>query len=678
MDTNTSNRPGGIEPKIFEARNNRHFFARCMAYLCTMRFLLPALLLISLSGFSQTFEKNQAAACSRTRIYEKSPVVQSVTKPHARRQRQFDVKFYHLDLNIENSTNAISGNVMIRCGAITNDLDTIALELHANLNIDSVTASLDGNQFLPASVNRNGKELNVILPFSANSGQQVQTRIFYRGTPPVSGSFPTSGFFSGNGHKFSATPPYNAYTWFPCKQDLTDKADSSWFFITTSQNLKAVSNGRLEQIVTLPDNKRRWEWKSSYPIAYYLIAFVVGNYTENSFYWKPSGRSDSMLVSYYNYGNSQTPQILQVFSDLFGLYPFYKEKLAMAGISLGGGIENQTIIGMGQGAPESHEIMHQWFGDHVTAASWKDIMLSEGFAEWGISIWDEFKTGTSNPAARISRCNVYETNALTNGGSVYGQNMDTSTVIGVFLSKNLYYDKAAMIINTLRFEINNDELFFQGLRNYLSQYGGKSASAKELKQVMEQTTGMDLEDFFNHWYYGQGYPRFNIRWNNKLDSLYLQISEVTNAASNPLIKTSLELKLERTTGDTTIRLFIDKNIASFKIPVSGTVTGIVVDPNQWILNGKGTITPDEALSLGHINQMPQWVAVPNPAKDQLTLVSNMKSGKSLYLLIMDLSGRIVCSKQVKINESFDLPELKPGIYLLSTGDGRMERLLLTP
>lgn len=627
---------------------------------------------------AQSSEFNAGSnVCSRHQQNGLIPMAASVSKPHAKRQRQLDVKFYHLNLNIENTTNAISGNVLIRSAALTEAVDTVALELHANLAIDSIHAALSGGAFQPAGLNRNGAELNIILPFSANTGQIIETRVFYRGTPPVSGSFPTSGFFAGNGHKFSATPPYNAYTWFPCKQDLTDKADSSWFFITTAQNQKALSNGRLERIVPLDNNKARWEWKSSYPIAYYLIAFVVGNYTENSFYWKPTGRTDSMLVSYYNYSNSQTPQILQVFSNLFGLYPFYAEKLGMAAITLGGGIENQTIIGMGPGAPESHEIMHQWFGDHVTAASWKDIMLSEGFAEWGISIWEEFKNGSSDAAARINRCNSFESNALGNSGSVYGRTMDTSSVIGVFLNKNIYYDKGAMVINALRFEVNNDELFFSGLRNYLTQFGGKSASAVDLKRVMEQTTGIDLKDFFDGWYYGEGNPRFNITWNNMQDSLYLRINETTNAPSNPLIKTSLELKLQRTLGDTVIRVYIDKNICDFKLPVSGTITGIVTDPNQWIVNAKGSITKDVNLSTENIQRIPDWIAAPNPATNQLTLISNKPSKPQAELRLTDLSGRLILKLNISFNASFSLPELDPGIYLISIGDGRTERLIIT-
>jgi len=641
------------------------------------RLLLFLFSLLAGTSFGQGVRNDlHSGSCSRHPNGELQNSLMAVSKPHAKRQQQIDIKFYHLDLQIEVSNDSVIGNTLVKALALHNQLDTVSLELHPNLQVDSVLTAIGNGAFHLSGLSRNGGELNIILAQAADSGQLINTRIYYKGIPPVSGSFPTSGYFAGNGHKFSATPPYNAFTWFPCKQDLTDKADSSWFFISTSSGLKALSNGLLHQVVPLPNQKQRWEWKSSYPIAYYLIAFAVGNFNEETFYWKPDGRTDSMQISYYNYTNSHTPQILQVFSNLFGLYPFYREKLAMVSVQLGGGIENQTLIGMGPGAPESHEIMHQWFGDHVTNASWKHIMLNEGFAEWGISVWEEFQSGNSNPAARINRCNAYETSALTNGGSLYGALMDTATVTGVFLSKNLYYDKGAMIINTLRFEVNNDSLFFAGIRTYLNRFGGKSATAEDFRSVMEEITGMNLEEFFEHWYYGKGYPKFHVRWNHIQDTLYLQVNEQTNGAGNPLIKTSLEIQIQRSPQDTLIRVFIDANTKNFRIPLSGVASGLVIDPRQWVLNGNGSITRDPNLSVQTLTTPPEWILAPNPSTGSICLVGNHPKIKQVQ--IRDLSGKCVFDKAIRLNETILLPELKAGVYLVQTEDGRLERLVICP
>src|ERR1700751_746953 len=50
----------------------------------------------------------------------------------------YDLKFYHLNLNIERDTTFISGNV--RCLAVVTSLtlDSFAFELHSNYTVDSV------------------------------------------------------------------------------------------------------------------------------------------------------------------------------------------------------------------------------------------------------------------------------------------------------------------------------------------------------------------------------------------------------------------------------------------------------------------------------------------------------------------------------------------------------------
>ena len=89
--------------------------------------------------------------------------------------------------------------------------------------------------------------------------------------------------------------------WFPCKQVLPDKADSAYIFLTTDRSLKAGSNGLLENTVELSGNRIRYEWKTRYPIAYYLISYAVADYYDYSYYVKLPGREDSLLVQNYIY-----------------------------------------------------------------------------------------------------------------------------------------------------------------------------------------------------------------------------------------------------------------------------------------------------------------------------------------------------------------------------------------
>jgi hypothetical protein len=474
-------------------------------------------------------------------------------------------------------------------------------------------ADLNGGAFQTAAVIRSGMETNILLPFQVYQGQYTEVRIYYNGKPSASELFPTSGFFEGGGsNPFSASPPYNSYTWWPCKQVLTDKADSSWFFITTDTPNIAISNGLLTGDTQINAKQKCWEWKSHHTIDFYLIAFAVGSFTETTQYFHPEGRSDSMIVEYYNYtpNGTEVLDILQLYSKLFGLYPFYDEKFGITRINLSGGMENQTMVMMGASGIEAHETAHMWFGDNVTCGSWNDIMLNEGFAHWCESVYPEF-ANANHDSARISHCNGYETQILNtsyqpsdNVSSGYGP-ADTTSVLGVFGPEWIYYDKNAMMLNTLRFEINNDSLFFLALQNYQSRYATGTAFATDLRDIITSTTGIDQTEFFNEFYYGFGYPAFNIVYNEEQGNVNLSISETTSdPAATPFFKTYLEVKIQGTQNDTVVRLYIDQDTSTFTIPFNDIVTGFVVDPNQWLANAPGTVQNAFTLNTSPVSGSP--------------------------------------------------------------------------
>lgn len=603
-------------------------------------------------------------ACSLLFVLMSPMLFAGVASPeHIARMNKYDVTFYWLDLNIQKSSNDISGNALTRAKCLVNELDTFSLELTSNFTIDSVLVSVEGGDFENTDFAHSGQEVNVLLDSPLTLNQEVEVRVFYHGTPLIGNLFNSGGFFSGALGKFSATPPYNAATWWPCKQSLTDMADSSWFYITTAAADKGLSNGLLDKVVDLGENKR-WEWKSKYPINFYLIAFVVTSFEEVTDYWHPEGRTDSLMLNYYGYVPPEAHQILQIFSDKFGLYPFYEEKLGFAKVNLDGGIENQTLIAS-NGGVDAHEIAHQWFGNYVGCASWKDIMLSEGLATWAESVYAEFKADPE--FANAIRMSYFTDNTTTS--SVFGESMDTTTIMSVFGNASLYYKKAAMVINSLRYHINDDELFFQGIKNYLSTNGGKSVTAQALRSAMEETTGVDLEDFFNQWYYKGGAPNFNIRWNSNGDFVAMEITQTTNNTDNPLFKTPVDIKIKRTEGDVIVRLFIDENFTTHQIYCPGNVTSLQVDPNQWITNGYGTITKDASISVGidEQNQSSPYSVYPNPAKDFILLSAAVQDVVKVKLF--DMSGKMCYSNdEVRLNEPLYWGNFPEGSYILSIED----------
>jgi len=602
-------------------------------------------------------------------IIESSAGVSSLA--HIQRMNKYNVGFYWLDLEILKSSGTIKGNALTRAKCVVASMDTFALELANNLTIDSIHVAINGGIFLTANYVHIGQELNVFLPSNLLLNQEIETRVFYHGNPTVS-IFYNSGFYSGSLGKFAANPPYNSNTWWPCKQNLTDQADSSWFYITTSSADKAISNGLLTNLVDTGNGKNRWEWKSKYPINSYLIAFVITSEDEVVDYWYPIGRTDSLLITSYGYTPENAQSILQVYSDKFGLYPFYEEKLGFALVNLGGGIENQTLIASNGGVDE-HEMAHQWFGNRAGCSSWRDVMLSEGLATWAESVYSEY-TAENPVAANLARKSHYVDNTVT--ASVFGSvNMDTTTVLGVFGNPALYYRKGAMVINSLRFHINNDESFFQGIRNYVEQFGGSTANGRQFRESMEASTGVDLVDFFNQWYYKGGAPTFNIAWNQIAGQVVMQITQTTNSASNPLYKTPVEILVQRTEGDTIVRLFTNTNLSTHQFSCAGNITGFAVDPNQWITNGNGTVILDQSLALNvdDINSTVYRI-YPNPIKDYAMISANNSS--QVAIKIFSMTGKLVYSNDyTRLNQFIDMSELASGTYVIQIENGDSKQML---
>lgn len=588
---------------------------------------------------------------------------------------EYDVHFYKLDLNAERTSTYISGEVEIHGKVVALSCNDIIFELHQDLTINSV--ELNG---VSTNFTHNGSVVT-LQSVNLTINDNFIVKVDYQGQPPSQATNPLSGGGINNGTSgswgnqvtWTLSEPFSAYEWWPCKQSLTDKADSVYVYLTTDSTNKVGANGLLNNVIDLGNGKHRYEWQSNYPIDYYLISFTIAKYVDYSIYAHPAGLTDSILVQNYVYDNpntlpnfqneiDNTVDFIEHFSDLYGLYPFFEEKYGHCMAPFGGGMEHQTMTTQGwfEDGLTAHELGHQWFGDHVTCATWADIWLNEGFASYTEYLMEEeFYPGSQDQ----SMLNVHDDVMSEDFGQVWvADSLNTNRIF----SGRLTYNKGSAIIHTLRFLINDDAKFFEILQTYLSQFGGSTARLSDFKQIAEDISQLDLTDFFQEWYYGEGFPTYSIQYNSTGLETIIEVSQSTSwPTTTPFFTNDLELKLVAQNG----------SIGSFRIPISGPVTNysvpfvhpisqIKIDPNNWIINQDGFISNNtDLLNLTELNK--EFTYLYNRDESIFSLNSNIEGELKVY----NMNGQLIHNfGLVNGSNQYNFKHLSSGVYIVSFGE----------
>jgi len=637
--------------------------------------LLGFFVLFSLMSFGQEKEENAADQLDEIIHFEKTRTTKKITFKANPNTANYDLKYHRLEWTVDPSEDKIEGQVTSFFIADEN-LNSIVFDLADNMIVSKV--SQRGNEL--GFLQNSNDELIINLASTQNKGTLDSLTVFYGGNPVSSGF----GSFETNVHGASNIPilwtlsePYGAKGWWPCKQDLIDKIDSIDVYITHPKIYRAASNGLLLS-ETLNGLQKTTHWKHKYPIPAYLIAIAVTNY---SVYEDHVDNGNFDIINYVypenlnnaKAGTAVTPAIMDLFGSLFEPYPYADEKYGHAQFGWGGGMEHTTMTFMGSWGRSliAHELAHQWFGNKITCGSWEDIWLNEGFATYLDGLVVENFDGDN--AFRNWKATLIQDITSQTDGSTFVS--DTTSVSRIF-SGRLTYRKGAMILNMLRYKLG-DEIFFQAIKNYLADKNLTFDYAKTNNLIahLEEASTLDLKEFFDDWFYGEGYPSYDVNWHQNPSNKIVRfnVNQSQSHSSVSFFEMPLPVKVNGAGGESEIiRLEVSENGQTFNTKIPFEIVSIEIDPEKQI------ISKNNAITLGvDIEKLQNDISIfPNPVESTLSIANNSYASIKKITIYNVLGGIVMVENNP--TSKISLNNLKFGIHLvkIDTDKGSIHKTLL--
>ncbi len=580
--------------------------------------------------------------------------------------QNIDLVYTRMEWNVNPAIKFISGKITPYFKALST-LNEINFEKNSNLTVDSIIyhgtsiPHTDSATYL----------LNIYFPGNISQGSIDSVSIYYHGTPTSTGfgSFEQSNH-NGSPIIWTLSEPYGAQEWWPSKNDLSDKIDSIDVFVSCPNGNRAASNGVLVSEHHTATTAT-YHWKHRYPIATYLVAIAVTNYAIYSDYVQLASGQLQVLNYVYPEDSAsiakKTPNVLpviQLYSQLFIEYPFMNEKYGHAQFGWGGGMEHQTMSFMGSFsyAIMAHELAHQWFVDMVTCGSWHDIWLNEGFATYLTGL--AYESTPNQPWWELWKKQTINHVTADPDGSVYCD--DTTSVSRIFNSR-LSYEKGSYVLHMLRWVIG-DSAFFAGIRNYLtdSSLAYSYAKTSDLKQHLESSGDTNLTEFFNDWYYGQGYPFYNISYFQKSeDTLQVTLNQTPSHNSVNFFEMPVPIKVRYPDGsDTTFVLDNTSNGQTFNLSTKTYPDTVAFDPERHLLCLYNVTSSNVGLE-STVNNTKGLFIFPNPTRDIVNIRTTNQ--EILEVCLLDAQGKVLVLKNFNNVTNFtkiNLNNFATGYYFL--------------
>ncbi|HUP63482.1 MAG TPA: M1 family aminopeptidase [Thermoanaerobaculia bacterium] len=473
-------------------------------------------------------------------------------------RKALDAIHYTIDTTIE-SNSAIKGTTTIRLQALTPGVRVVPIHVLPKVRLQRATIAGDGGEPVELGLVQEEVELGrlarlfrdevgdadaaVVLPAPLEVNEPAEITIEYEGRDVLQSWGPDS--YSVRARE----------SWYPNLGTFVDTATYELVYRYPRRN-QLISTGVLER-ETEEEGKRVAVWKSSVPMR--TAGFNYGRFHKLSRPDEQSGMhvdvytgrdrrkfaSDVMADAvnaariagaYFGESPYKTMSVTQQVEWNFGQsWPslIYLPVLALTSsterVLALEGAEPTAVAGINEFAKMVgwHEVAHQWWGHTVGWQSYRDVWISEGFAEFTSALVLQFTEGPKKHDDYWERRRREILQKPRGGGVVHNdagpvsQSFRLQTRYSPGAAQTIIYSKGAYVVHMLRSLMregsakNPDHRFIAMMKDFLSSYSWKSPSTDDFRRVVEKhmTPQMDVTGegtmgwFFDQWIDGTDIPR---------------------------------------------------------------------------------------------------------------------------------------------------------------------------
>jgi aminopeptidase N len=450
-----------------------------------------------------------------------SPVIAKATDPYSYAQPE-DVVIQHLDLalDIDFARQRLEGVATITLKWNQPGARVLALDTE-NLSIASVAAVDDNGQAhalgyqLAEPTATMGAKLTIEAP-----GQPHAVRIAYATAPDASGLqwlTPAQTADKRAPFLFSQSEATHARSWLPCQDSPA---------IRFTWHARVTAPAKVRVVMSAPNDPAHaahdpFDFTQPHPVPSYLLAIAAGDLAVRKTGPRSAVYAERSVLARAAREFADTETMIQAAERLYGPYRWGRYDILVLPPSFPyGGMENPNVtfatptVLVGDKSLVSliaHELAHSWSGNLVTAASWRDIWLNEGFTTYVQGRITEALYGRQQAAEEtllaVTRLQKIMATMPDNAQRLAPAPRDIAADDAL---SEVAYDKGSWCLRALEQAFGRQD-FDAYLAGYFDHFAWRSITTEQMLAYLEPNLidkypGRMDADAIREWIYGVGIP----------------------------------------------------------------------------------------------------------------------------------------------------------------------------